>query len=66
MPVPSTMSFADLYGYRTPGRSGNNDAPDEQKASGGSVSAAVKNPAVFWVGLVALLVVTRFLWEKGS
>lgn len=67
--IPPTISFADLYGYRTPGtNSGPNQPSDTEKASGATVakSKVVVNPSHFWLALVGLIVLIRVLWEKGS
>lgn len=66
--VPATISFADLYGYRGPGRKGGDttDPSDVEKASGDAVPANGGKPAFSWLVLVALLVIIRVLWEKGG
>lgn len=64
--VPSTMSFADLYGYRTPGNKNANDSPDTQKASGNTGAVLTSKPSYIWVAMIGMLVIARILWEKGS
>lgn len=64
--VPSTISFGDLYGYRTPGNKSPNQPTDTEKASGSTGSLASNRPSYFWIAMVGLLVIARVLWEKGS
>ncbi len=64
--MAGTVAYSDLYGSKTPGRdTGNNELQPVARASG-SVPAGSKTPALFWVGMVALLVLIRLLWEKGK
>lgn len=63
--VPSTISFADLYGHATPGKSGSNEATDKEKASGSVVPASTKKPLWYWMAAIGMLVAARYLWEHG-
>lgn len=61
-----TVAFSDLYGGRTPGRDTGSNEIQPVAAASGNVPAGTKTPAMFWIGMVALLVVVRILWEKGK
>ena len=64
--MAGTVSYSDLYGAKTPGReAGNNELQPVAQASG-SVPAGDKSPAMFWIGMLAMLVVIRVLWEQGK
>ncbi len=63
--MAGTVTYSDLYGAKTPGRDVSNELQPVAAASG-SVPAGAKSPAMFWVGMVAMLVLIRFLWEKGK
>lgn len=63
--IPSTISFADIYGSRAP--TGEKVGPtDKERASGDTVPATDNQTKYFWVSLVVLLIVIRVLWEKGN
>jgi len=65
MNVPGTLTFADLYGSAAPGRSkGDVTERDASAASGNMPAIDTKRPAMYWVVLVGLLVVVRWLAEK--
>lgn len=66
--VDSTLTFADLYGGRVPGRAqGDLMEKDVSEASGGDflTNLDLSRPAIFWMVLVGLLVAIRILWEYG-
>lgn len=63
----SSMVFSDIYGAgfglgRPPGAS----APSGAERSATPVADANAAPAMSWVGMVALLVLVRVLWEYGK
>ena len=62
----STVSYSDLYGAKTPGREAGNNELQPIAAASGQVPAGSKTPAMFWVGMVAIMVLIRVLWEKGK
>lgn len=62
----ASISFADLYGATPPGRApGNTQPTDTEQASGRAGGVSGNSPAYFWLGMVAMLFIARFLWEKG-
>lgn len=61
-----TVAFSDLYGSKTPGRDTARNEIQPVAAASGSVPSAGKQPAMFWVGMVAALVILRFAWEKAK
>lgn len=64
----STLTASDLYGNKFPGHaSGDLVNKDVSEASGGdyAMNLDLNRPAIFWVVLVGMLVVVRFLWERG-
>jgi hypothetical protein len=64
--MAGTVSLSDLYGNKTPGREAGNNELQPIAAASGSVPTSGKTPAMFWVGMVAMLVIIRVLWEKGK
>jgi len=61
-----TVSFSDMYGKRAPGREAANNELQPVAAASGNLPSAGKNPAMFWVGMVAMLVLLRFTWEAAK
>lgn len=64
--MSGTVAYSDLYGSQTPGRDTGTNELQPVAAASGNVPAGVKSPAMFWVGMVVLLVLVRLLWEKGK
>ncbi len=61
-----TVAFSDLYGSKTPGRDVSRNEIQPVAGASGSVPTSGKTPAMFWVGMVASLVLLRFAWEKAK
>lgn len=63
--MESTLTFADLYGGRRPGTTEANSIERDSAAASGEFSPMdTAKPAIFWVALVALVVVFRLLSKK--
>jgi hypothetical protein len=60
--MPSTISRSDIYPNK------NGFAPSTQVASGDpeTKSGNIMSPAYAWAMILALLVILRFLWERGG
>lgn len=58
------IRMSDLYGTSLPGTGSQTLTPSTQQASG-SPGSTDKTPAMFWMALVFLLFVTRWLWEMS-
>lgn len=59
--VPN-IRMSDLYGTSLPGTGAQTMPPSTQQASG-SPGSTDKAPAMFWLSLVAMLILARLLWE---
>jgi hypothetical protein len=63
----STMSMSDVYGWQSPGRRPGNAPPDTQAGSNPELAPIpAQAPAFFLVGIIAVLFVLRFLYEKAG
>lgn len=68
--LPGTLTFPDLYGSEYPGRERKTPTQDYTAGSGASGATAIgstgKSSAMFWIGLVLLLVALRVIVEMNS
>lgn len=62
--MESTLTFADLYGGSKPGGEKNIIERDSAAASGEFSPLDTARPAIFWVALVGLVILFRFLAQK--
>jgi hypothetical protein len=63
-----TINASQLYGPSPLGLSlgGGVGAPADEASGPPNEGAGVKTPAIFWVGMIALLVALRLLWEYAG
>lgn len=62
MSISSTLSYADLYGPKTPAGDATNTSPVE-RSSGGLPAGSEKGPSMVIIGILAMLLGIRVLEE---
>lgn len=58
------MNFASIFGRGFPGSGGR--GADEAVAEASGPASGSKSPALFWVALVAMLVLARIIYERAE
>ena len=61
-----TIAATDLYPLSPAITGPSAPAPDVQRGSGGKGLAAGTKPVMFWVSIIAALILLRLVWEQAK